>query len=48
MAVMHTQVLYWIALFYDLVVIMNGHETAAWGADTWQWSDPWSDSLFVY
>ena len=48
MAVMHTHISYWIALFYEFGVIMNGHETAAWGADTWRWSGSWSDSLFVY
>ncbi|MCJ1368409.1 hypothetical protein MMC16_007551 [Acarospora aff. strigata] len=40
--------IYWITLAYELAVIVNGHEMAFWGVDSWRWSDPWSDILFVY
>jgi len=42
------QLIFWMTSVYELVVIAQGRETAVWGEDTWRWSDPWSDRLFVY
>lgn len=42
------QLMFWMTSVYELVVIAQGRDTAVWGRDTWRWSDPWSDRLFVY
>jgi hypothetical protein len=42
------QLIFCMTSVYELVVIAQGRETAVWGRDTWRWSDPWSDRLFVY
>jgi len=46
--ILANQLIYWMTSVYELVVIAQGRETAVWGRDTWRWSDPWSDRLFVY